>query len=125
MNRKYDLRQLMAKEDLRQFIHDLKLELFVAAMAVKSGDENYGAAQIANAAFNMRGLSKEISPSDPFVAAAVRSSFTDHLAVSSQFVELIWNNIKKDPDWNSPEGRAFYERLLDAWFFQTDKGVIL
>ncbi len=112
----YSLNAQMSRNIISQFIVSVKQNFYEAQRAYSTSDNNFSADQVAEAAFRLRLLFKEISPDDISVAAAINSAFTNHIVVDSVFVELVWSKIGSlDPNFNSVENRQYYRVALQSW----------
>ena len=112
----YSLNAQMSRNIITQFIVSVKQNFYEAQRAYSTSDNNFSADQVAEAAFRLRLLYKEISPDDVSVAAAINSAFTNHIVVDSTFVELVWSKIRiLDPNFDLVENRQYYRLALQSW----------
>lgn len=113
----YSLNAQMSGNRISQFIFSIRQNFSDAYRAYESSDKNYSADQIAEAAYRMRILFKEIPPDDPSVSAAVRTVFTHHIEISPDFVDIVIEKIKKlDPDFlNDEQIQNHYNAVLQTW----------
>ncbi len=112
----YSLNAQMSRNIISQFIVSVKQNFYEAQRAYSTNDNNFSADQVAEAAFRLKILFKEISPDDVSVAAAINSAFTNHIVVDSTFVELVWSKIRiLDPNFDLVENRQYYRLALQSW----------
>lgn len=112
----YSLNAQMSRNIITQFIVSVKQNFYEAQRAYSTIDNHFSADQVAEAAFRLRILFKEISPDDVSVVAAINSAFTNHIVVDSTFVELVWSKIRiLDPNFDSVESRQYYRLALESW----------
>ncbi len=112
----YSLNAQMSRNVINQFLISVHQNFYEAHRAVKSGDKNYAADQVAEAAFRLKTLFRDIDPSDASVASAVKTSFTNHVVVDAEFVQSVLDRIAKlDPSFAAVESRAYYDELLGVW----------
>ena len=112
----YGLNEQMSRNVLNQFIVAVRQNFYEAYRAHASPDQGYSADQVAEAAYRLKVLFREIPPDDPSVTASIRSAFTDHVVVDTRYVALVRSKIAGlDPDFDSAETRAYYREVLRAW----------
>lgn len=112
----YSLNAQMSRNVMSQFILTVKDNFYQAYRAHVENNTAYSADQIAEAAYRMRILFKEISPTDQSVAAAVATAFTHHVTIDSQTVDLIWKRLQiLDSEILEPKVRLYYESVLATW----------
>ncbi len=112
----YSLNSQMSRNIISQFIFTLKENFYQAYRAYSENNPVYAADQIAEAAFRMKTLFKDVHPSDPSVAAAIQSAFTNHLEIAADFETLVWSRIETlDAEARQPEARSYYQSLLKSW----------
>lgn len=115
----YSLNAQMSRNIISQFILSVKQNFYYAYRAMEESNPEYSADQIAEAAFRMRLLFKDIEPDDLSVAIAVRATFTRHITVDRAFIELVQEKASDlDPDSSLPVVRSYYDELFTAWFDQ-------
>ncbi|MCJ8278095.1 MAG: hypothetical protein MJK18_14735, partial [Bdellovibrionales bacterium] len=72
--------------------------------------------QIAEAAYRMRILFRDIDPKDPSVAAAVKSTFTNHIELTPEFASLVWRKINDlDKEALEPGTQNYYQDIFSSW----------
>ncbi len=112
----YSLNAQMSRNVINQFLISVHQNFYEAHRAIQSRNSVYAADQIAEAAFRLKTLFRDIDPEDPSVASAIRTAFTNHVVVDSEFVTSVFARIEKlDVSFASGESANYYNRLLAAW----------
>lgn len=112
----YSLNSQMSRNLMSHFILSIQQNFYQAYQAMKSKDPAYAADQIAQAAYRMRVLFKDVSLEDSSVAAVIKTSFTNHIKVDMDFTLLIKEKIEKiDKDYQEDHIRKHYDRVLEHW----------
>lgn len=112
----YSLNAQMSRNIVNSFITSSLQNFFEAYRAARDGNEAYAIDQIAAAAVRYRHLFSDLPPDNPDIALAVRTTFTQHVSVSTQFRSLVSEKVLiYDPDSTRPENQKFYEDLLRNW----------
>jgi hypothetical protein len=109
----YSANGQLSRTVLTDYITSVQQNFYQAFQAVQSDNPEYAADQVAEAAFRLHMLFREIPPSDPSVAGAVRAAFINHVKVGSDFTKMVLERIQKlDPNEAS---EPFYQEVLQAW----------
>ena len=112
----FSLNAQMSRNTITQFIISVQQNFYEAHRAAHSNNSKYAAAQIADAAYRLKVLFKDIPPSDPTVAGVVRSASTNHVQVDQAFIQQILERLKNlDPSFSNAESSAHYKQILEAW----------
>lgn len=112
----YSINAQMSRNVITQFITSVRQNFYEAYRAFNNDDKNYAADQVAEAAFRLRTLFRDIPPNDPSVAAAVNTAFTNHIEMNEEFVELVWSKLEElDENFTSPEIQKHYQITLETW----------
>jgi hypothetical protein len=112
----YSINSQMSRNIVANFILGVQQNFYEAHRAFQSDNRNYAADQIAESAYRLKRLFKEIPPDDPSVAAAIHVAFTNHIGIDRDFVALIWQNIRSiDRDAESQESQWHYQQVLSVW----------
>jgi hypothetical protein len=112
----YSLNAQMSRNVISQFVVSVRQNFYEAQRALKSNDQNFAVDQIAEAAFRLRILFRDIRPDDVSVAAAVNSAFTNHVELDGKFVELVWRKLEElDPHFQTTDSRTYYSQTLQSW----------
>ncbi len=112
----YSLNAQMSRNIINQFIIAVKENFYQAYRAYTESDQSYSADQVAEAAYRMRILFRDIHPSDPSVAVAINTAFTNHIQVNEDFIALVWKRLKLiDPEWSQPHVKLYYDLALTSW----------
>lgn len=107
----------MSRNLVNQLIGSLKFNLREAKESIQSGQRSYGIDQMAEAAVRVRTLFPDIQPDNKSLMLAVRSSFTEHIALDSNFLNALEKRIEDfDPEFQQPKVISYYKSLLQAWF---------
>lgn len=112
----YSLNAQMSRNVINQFILSVRQNFSDAHHAYQNPSKAYSADQIAEAAYRLRVLFKDIPPDDASVAAAVHASFTNHIEISTLFINLVIEKIKKlDNQFYDHLVQEHYRRVLQSW----------
>lgn len=112
----YSLNAQMSRNLINQFLLNVKQNFYEAYRAHSESNREYSADQIAEAAYRMRYLFKDISPDDPSVAAAIKTAFTNHIVIDDDFKRLVSEKINDlDPEADLPIISKYYDILLNHW----------
>jgi len=112
----YSLNAQMSRNIISQFIFTVKENFYNAYRAHVEFNPDYSADQVAEAAFRMRILFKDIDPSDISVASAIRTAFTNHVKMDSQYFELVLNRLQLlDSNFDDPVVKRYYDLILKTW----------
>jgi hypothetical protein len=116
LQQSYSINAQISKNMVNLFLASTRQNFADAHRAVQLDDPHYAADQIAEAAFRMRKLFKEIPADDISVSVAVKTAFTRHVSIDKAFRNLVLEKLTQlDPQWESGENRAFYDRALSNW----------
>lgn len=104
-----------------QFLILIEQNFERARLALRAGDENFAASQIALALYKRRMGYEAVAADEPLVLAAIWISLSDQLVVgndsASRMFHLVLEKLKEvEPDGNTPEVQTYYEELLKIWF---------
>lgn len=117
----YSLNAQMSRNVISQFIISVQNNFYEAHRAIHARNPVYAADQIAEAAFRLRTLFKDVPPGEPAVAAVVRSAFTHHVTVDAAFIGLVSDRLRRlDAKVDSDEARDYYELIIAAWLGPRD-----
>ncbi len=112
----YSLNSQMSRNIINNFILSAKQNFYEAHRAMVSENEIYAIDQIAEAAYRMRMLFREVEPNDSSVAGAIKTSFLNHVKISTEFSEKVFDRIKiLDSKINEPQVSQYYREALKAW----------
>jgi hypothetical protein len=112
----YSLNSQMSRNIISQFIFTVKENFYQAYRAHNESNPTYSADQVAEAAYRMRILFRDISPTDRSVATAVNSAFTNHISIDKAFIDLVWIRIETlDADAHRPEVHSYYSTVFETW----------
>lgn len=112
----YSLNAQMSRNIISQFIITVKDNFYQAYRAMTENNPEYAADQVAEAAYRMRILFKEILPTERSVAAAINSAFTSHVEIDAAFRKAVWQKLNAlDSDSSEPDVRAYYQVVLHTW----------
>ncbi len=112
----YSLNSQMSRNVISQFILTVRDNFYAAYRAHNESNPVYSADQVAEAAYRMRILFKEVHPNDPSVKAVVQSTFTNHIKVDSEFKDLVWSRLERlDKHIDKDEVSLYYSRVLIYW----------
>lgn len=116
----YSLNAQMSRNVIIQFIISVQQNFYEAYRATRSNDPEYAANQIAEAAYRLKHLFKEISPTDQAVATVVHSAFSNHLDLDEDFESKVLEKITAfEKQTLSPEQLEYYSALLKTWLKRT------
>ncbi len=112
----YSLNAQMSRNIISQFIFTTKENFYQAYRAHAENNPVYSADQIAEAAYRMRILFKDVSTNDSSVASAVNAAFTNHVIINREFVSLVWSRLEKiDSESSKAENQSYYSEVLESW----------
>jgi hypothetical protein len=112
----YSLNEQMSRNLVTQFIVSVHRNFYEAYRAVNERNPIYAADQLAEAAFRLRTMFRDISPEDPSVAAAVKTAFVNHVQVDPEFVEQVRKQVAVlDKDAETKTAKAYYDRIYLSW----------
>ncbi len=113
----YSLNAQMSRNVINQFLILARQNFYEAHRAMQSNDPEYAADQVADAAARLKTYFREIEPSNPMVAQAIQSSFTNHIHVDQDFYKSVIERIRRlDNSFDSEDSQNYYQDLLSTWF---------
>lgn len=115
----YSLNAQISKNMINSFLSSTRQNFFEAHRAMHSNDPHYAADQVAEAAFRMRRLFREIPPDEISVRVAAQTAFTRHGPVDENFKKLVLQKLSElDPQWEAGQNSDYYHQLLSHWLEQ-------
>lgn len=112
----YSLNAQMSRNTVTQFIISVQQNFYEAHRAATQSNPDYAADQIAEAAFRLRTLFKDIPPEEASIAQVVRSAFTNHNPVDANFLAKIHSRLSQlDPSYASSNRQDQYQKILRSW----------
>jgi hypothetical protein len=112
----YSLNAQMSRNVINQFIISVQQNFYEAHRAMISNNNNFAMDQIADAAYRLRTLFRDIDPADVSIASVIRASFTNHIVVDPLFISQVMEKISVlDSDFYKEETQLYYQRLLKSW----------
>jgi hypothetical protein len=117
----YSLNAQMSRNVISQFIISVQQNFYEAHRAIQTQNVDYASDQVAEAAYRLRTLFKDIPPTEPSIATVVRATFTNHIAIDQAFVDLVMLKISRLDRYSETElARDYYRQIVDLWLRQVD-----
>jgi hypothetical protein len=118
LNATYTFREQQASDHILTFRNALRFNFESAMRAIETGDEQTVVVELADALMAGYRHFREISPSDPTIINAVRSTFLRKIrhpeALQAAVLKQIRNSVVPE-NLNSIEAQKYYEQAVAAW----------